>query len=191
MLDDLQASERQTKDALQMQLSKIAAQEARLVDALADGDLPVPQLREKLQQLMLQKGAVEERLARTNESLRIGAGCARAAIDLVRDPGSLHAALPDVSRRELIQALFHRLYAEITDTDALTSNQRTADNDALHGLSTRMGDNGISAEPDTKIPGIPAEDLDVENEPLHSQVNGSNKTNLVAGAGLEPATSRL
>ncbi len=176
----------------QFPLNKIAAQEARLIDALADGDLPVPQLREKLQQLMLQKGAVEERLARTNESLRIGAERARAAIDLVREPGSLYAALPDMSRRELIQALFHRLYAEITDTDALTSNQRTAGNDALHTLSTHMGDSDMPADPKgKKIPGAIAEDLDVESESLHSQVNGSNKTNLVAGAGLEPATSRL
>jgi hypothetical protein len=108
------------------------------------------------------------------------------------DPGSLYGALPDMSRRELIQALFHRLYAEITDTDALTSNQRTAGNDALHDLSTRMGDSGISAEPEiTKIPGIPAEDLDVENESLRSQVNGSNKTNLVAPTRIELVTSSL
>ena len=159
---------------------------------LRDGDLPVPQLREKLQQLMLQKGAVEERLARTNESLRVGADCARAAIELVRDPGALYRALPETSRRELIQALFHRLYAEITDTDILTSNERTAGNDALHTLSTHMGDHAVVAEPEIKkIPGSDAEDLDVERESLLSQVIGSNKTYLVAPTRLELVTSGL
>ncbi len=192
VLDDLQATERHTKQALTKQLAKITQQEARLVDALADGDLPVPQLREKLQQLMLQKGAVEERLARTNESLRVGADRARAAIELVRDPGALYRALPETSRREFIQALFHRLYAEVTDTDILTSKERTAGNDALHTLSTHMGDHEVVAEPEIKkIPGSDAENLDVERESLLSQVIGSNKTYLVAGAGLEPATSRL
>ncbi len=112
VLADLQATERQTRDALTRQLAKLAQQEARLVDALADGDLPVPQIREKLQSLMLQKGAVEERLALTNEHLCVGADRARAAVDLLREPGRLYRALPEPSRRELIQALFRRLYAQ-------------------------------------------------------------------------------
>ncbi|WP_373889779.1 recombinase family protein [Microbacterium sp. ASV81] len=192
VVEDLQATERQTRDALKTQLARLSDQEARLIDALADGDLPVPQLREKLQQITLQKGAIEERLARTNETLRHGAERAGAAIELVRDPGALYAALPETSRRELIQALFRRLYANVTDKDIDTRGDRTAGNDALHGLAARIhGDLANPPRTNEKIPGASAEDLDVENESLHSQVIGSNKTYLVAGAGLEPATSRL
>lgn len=179
VIDDLQATERQSRDALRTQLAKIAQQEARLVDALADGDLPVPQLRDKLQQLMLQKGAAEERLARTDESLRVGADRARAAIDLVRDPGTLYGALPDMYRRELIQALFHRLYARVTDIDMQTNSDRTAGNEAIHALSRKIGEDAVDELEQKKIPGTLAEDLDVERESLLSQVIGSNKTYLV------------
>lgn len=89
VLNDLQATERQTRDALKAQLTRLNQQEGRLVDALVDGDLPAPQLKEKLQQIVLSRGAVEERLSRTNESLRHGADRARTAIELLREPGTL------------------------------------------------------------------------------------------------------
>ncbi|WP_415138924.1 recombinase family protein [Microbacterium sp.] len=192
VIADLQSTERTTRDGLTKQLAKLSQQEGRLIDALADGDLPVPQLRERLQQLTLQKGAIQERLARTEDSLRHGAERAQAAVALIRDPGALYAALPETARRELIQALFSRLRAKVTDTDTRTDAQRTAGNEALHTLSNHVLESTPPATAERKkIPGIPAEDLDVESESLHSQVIGSNKTYFVAGAGLEPATSRL
>ena len=192
VVEDLQATERQTRDTLRTQLARLKEQEGRLIDALAEGDLPVPQLRERLGQLTLQKGAVEERLARTSETLRHGAERARAAVELVRNPGGLYRALPDRSRRELIQALFRRLYANVTDIDVNAVSERTMGNKALHTLSDRFDGSEEQASPENKkIPGFPTEDLDAANLSLHLQVIGSNKTYLVAGAGLEPATSRL
>ena len=189
---DLQATERESRRALRTQLAKLAEQEVRLVDAIAEGDLPVPQLRERVQQIMLQKGAIEERLARTEDSLRFGAERAQAALELVRDPGALYDALPENSRRELLQSLFTSLRAKVTKEDTKTDARRTVGNEALHTLSTEVACREIRTESgNKKIPGISAEDLLVQNESLHSQVIGLNKTYLVAGAGLEPATSRL
>ncbi|GAB3148260.1 hypothetical protein GCM10027058_08570 [Microbacterium neimengense] len=191
-MDDLQTIDRQAKEALTRQLTKLTQQEARLVDALADGDLPVPRLREKLQQLMLQKGVVEERLIRSDQSLRVGAERVRAAIDLLRDPGAIYRGLPDPARRELLHALFSRMYAEITETDVSLQGERTAGNEAIQRLARHASEPGALSEPSIKkIPGVSAEDFDKGDHGRYFQVNGSNKTNLVAGAGLEPATSRL
>lgn len=188
VISDIQATKRQTRDALKKQLLKLNEQEGRLIDALADGGLPVPQLRERLQQLTLKKGAVEERLARTEDSLRLGAERATAAIDLLRSPGTLYEALPEPARRELIRALFADLRVKVTDLGTETSSQRTAGNAAIHALSAsihhRNGDN-------QKLLSASAKESEDTEETHLSHVFGSNKTDLVGRAGLEPATDGL
>nr|WP_275934669.1 zinc ribbon domain-containing protein [Microbacterium testaceum] len=157
-MDDLQAIDRQAKDALARQLAKLTQQEARLVDALADGDLPVLQLREKLQQLMLQKEAVEERLTLSDQSLRVGAERVRAAIDPLRDPGAIYRGLPESARRELLHALFSRVYAEITETDVSLHGERTAGNEAIQRLARHANEPEALGEASIKkIPGLSAE----------------------------------
>jgi site-specific DNA recombinase len=191
VIAELQTAERTTRDALKKQLAKLTTQEARLVDALAEGDLPVPMLRERVQDLMLQKAAIHERLTRTEEILRHGADRAKAAVELIREPGALYESLPERSRRELVQALFSRLLARVTDTDTHTQIERTAGNEALHELSAHFHANSLRSPSTSKIPDTSVEDLDVEKDGVLSQVIGLNKTYLVGRTGLEPVTDGL
>lgn len=95
-LVELQAADQEEKDALRTQLKKLEAQEERLIELAADGTIAVEKLRQRLEYVTLQKGAITEKLTRTVERIRHGVDKAFAFVDLLEDPDALYC-LDDAS----------------------------------------------------------------------------------------------
>lgn len=112
-IDDLLEADRQAKAQLRKQLSKLEAQEERLIELAADGTMGVPKLRTRLEKTVLEKAAAAERLELTTERLRYGAEKASAYIELLREPGTLYRNAPDPARRDLLGALFACLLVHV------------------------------------------------------------------------------
>lgn len=114
-LIELQASDQKEKEALRTQLKKLEAQGERLIELAADGTLAVEKLRQRLEYVTLQKGAISEKLSRTVERIQRGVDKAHAFVDLLEEPASLYRQLPDNVRRELLAAFFSRLDVQVAD----------------------------------------------------------------------------
>ena len=82
-LEEMQSHEQEEKDALRIQLANLEAQEDRLIDLAADGKLHSSKLRERLEAVTMQKGAVAEKLARTGSRIQRGVDRVYASVDLL------------------------------------------------------------------------------------------------------------
>ncbi|MEX8032570.1 hypothetical protein AB6V29_06020 [Microbacterium sp. 20-116] len=97
------------KSALASEQRKLEDQEERLIELVADGAVATLNLREKLNQIALQKGAVAEKLERTLASLDAGVKRAHAQLDLPQDPAHLYRMSPGNVRRDVLCGLFRKL----------------------------------------------------------------------------------
>jgi hypothetical protein len=185
----LQSADQEEKDALRKQLNKLEAQEERLIELAADGTLPVQKLRQRLEYVTLQKGAISEKVTRTVERIQDGADKAFAFVDLLEDPANLYRQVPDNIRRELLAAFFTRLDVQVTDREVNIGVERTELNAGLHDWREHHRFN-LVAHASTKAKRASrtlAEDSLSDLYPL-TQSKGLNKPVLVGLTGFEPAT---
>ncbi|WP_354670435.1 recombinase family protein [Microbacterium oryzae] len=132
----LQAAHRELKENLRQHLIKLEAQEERLIDLAADGTMPSDKLRERLNDIRLQKGAIKERLARTETHLGSGAEKVLAYIDLLESPGDLYASISPNIRRDVLSAFYERLVVHVEDDAIRLQPISTEVNDAIHAWSS-------------------------------------------------------
>lgn len=186
-VDMLLAADKETKAGLARQLKQLEAQEERLIDLAANGTYGIPRLRDKLEETTLQKGLVQEKLARTVDRLRYSAETALAYLALLSNPGELYRNAPDNVRRDLLEAFFVRLRVYEDGEDVRIEMERNEVNQAFHDAAetvqaarrqTRVGK--------PKAPRETAGSLDVSEEmPVHLAL-GLNKNTLAGVPGLEP-----
>jgi site-specific DNA recombinase len=66
-VDVQQASERQTRSRLTVQLKKLESQEANLLDVAADGEMSVNAVQERLRKIAVQRRSVVDKLATSEQ----------------------------------------------------------------------------------------------------------------------------
>ncbi len=146
-------------------------------------------LRQRLEYVTLQKGAITERLTRTVERIQRGVDKAYAFVDLLEEPGALYKQLPDNVRRELLSAFFSRLDVRVTDRDVTIDSQRTELNEVLHDWRTH---NQLSTQTHTptKTKRASRDLAEGSSSDLYrlTQSKGLNIHQMVGLTGFEPAT---
>lgn len=188
-VDALLAAENETKAGLTRKLKQLEAQEERLIDLATNGTFSIPKLRAKLEETTLQKGLVQEKLARTTDRLRYGAETALTYLQLLRNPGELYRNAPDNVRRDLIEAFFHRLRVYQDGDTVQVEAERTSVNQAFHDAAAlvraaRQAHSGNQRTP-RKSAGSSG---DNSRMPIHLAF-GLNKSTLAGVPGLEPRTT--
>ncbi len=185
---EFQASDREVKKTLRAEFKKLEAQEDRLIELAADGTLATSKLRERLEQVSMKKGSIQEKLAHTEERLHHGAELVLAHVDMLANPIDLFNRVPDHVRRDLLGALFTQMVVHVEDDKITISSERTEVNDALHQwdaqrhlatgdhVPTKKGAPRISARGSLSTS---------EKVPLSK---GWNILNMVGMTGFEPAT---
>jgi site-specific DNA recombinase len=191
-VNDLLASDRETKVALRKQILKLEAQEARLLDLASDGALPSTQLKKRLESVALQRQVIEERLFVTSGRLTFAADQVRGYLDLLDQSADIYSGAPDDVRRELLQAFFTRLLVESSIDGIELGKSRTTPNETIHALEDEIQkDNAhASVARQTKIPRTNAGDLSFESNVAHMSL-GLNKTTLVDPRRFELLTSSM
>ncbi|HEX4402834.1 MAG TPA: recombinase family protein [Galbitalea sp.] len=186
-MEDLRIADREMKASLRRQSEKLRGAEQRLIDVLADGSMPLEQIRTRLEKVSLERQAVDEKLARTTERIEHGVNAVLGYLDLLEKPGPLFERADDAARREFLLALFEKLLVEEVD-GVEADGERTAPNRSLHDLEPRA----LEIETGTNRNG-PRDDAEAEGKPMSGPYSphGLNSSVLVATAGLEPATPRL
>jgi site-specific DNA recombinase len=189
-IDDLLAADRDAKAQLRKQLHKLEAQEERLIEIAADGTLPLAKIRSKIEQTMLQKEAVKEKLDVTTERLKYGAEKAIAYLDLLSDPGELYRNAPESVRRELLSAFFSRLIVYVEGDNVRVESERNNTNSAIRELH---GQNELAHAQDTsgktRTPRSRAGSSKSINPKASSFGLGLSNVHLAGVPGLEPRTT--
>jgi site-specific DNA recombinase len=119
-LQQSQTTVREMNAAVTRQLQELKVKEERIIDLVADGDIPKTAAKQRLQQIGRDRERLEQEKHETDERMNIGADVLRHCVELLRDLGQLYADVPDKVRGLLCQALFEAVYLdEVTVT---TSN---------------------------------------------------------------------
>lgn len=84
--------------------------------------MPTAKLQFGLEQSMLQKDSISEKLTRTEDRLKYGAEMALAFIELLRNRGEIYRAADDPVKRDLLSALFKRLLLYVDDGTLLRAS---------------------------------------------------------------------
>lgn len=183
-LEHLLTRQREQRVRLSKELKKLEAKEERLVDIAAEGELPPEIVRKRLRELQIKKNGVSAKLASTEDFLRSKTESAMIYLDLMEKPRALFLSASDGVRRMLLSAFFSRIWIHDDGYQVTASSEyqpvvadiRSAVREAAaNEKSAGDGSDASSSEPLTQ----------------YLEVICSSKTTLVAGAGLEPATSRL
>ncbi len=186
----LLAADHETKVGLARQLKQLEAQEERLIDLAASGGYAIPRLRKKIEETTLQKGLVQEKLARTVDRLRYSAETALAYLQLLRNPGELYKNAPDSVRRDLLEAFFSRLRVYEDGETVRLEADRTEVNQSFREVAAAVRTARRSAAAGkSKTPRISAGSSEFsEQMPVHLSL-GLNKRTMAGVPGLEPRTT--
>uniref|UniRef100_UPI000685A9D7 recombinase family protein n=1 Tax=Nocardia concava TaxID=257281 RepID=UPI000685A9D7 len=116
LLEEVVADEhnitRDTHARLNRQLKDLDKKENRLIDLLTDGSMPQAKIRMKLIELKNERQRLQAGLVNTSETLAIGVGVLKHALDLITDPYVLYRdASPEV-RRLLNETFFQHFYID-------------------------------------------------------------------------------
>ncbi len=172
---------------LQKELKKLDVQEERLVDLAADGALATDKLRTRLRDLQIKKHEVRTSLDTTTESLQQHTEMVLSYLDLMARPDALFTAATGAVKRKLLAAFFSRIWVDDDGHRPTVARE-------FQPLVVDIRDavlNSPSTSVNTKSAGENSDASDSERLNHYLKVICSSKTSLVAGAGLEPATSRL
>ncbi len=178
--DEVEASVQRN---LKRQLKKLEGQEDRIIELVAEGDLPVEKLRARLRAVAMQRDHLKERLARSDEDLRAGVDNIEAYLDLLSEPGKLYDRADDLSRRQLIEAFYSSILLDVGDDVKVEAEAHPA----VRALTSIDAYNEADSHLSVEVRFVRAASF-LANlfRPM-----GSNKGSLVAGTGFEPATSGL
>ena len=170
------------KLALQRELSDLEAQEERLVELAADGSISTPKLRERLEQVVMRKGVIAEKLEQSVERLHYGAETALAYLDLLRDPAELFKNAKGDVRRELLAVFYTRTRVYRVPEGVMLDVELTEVNEVFQSLGSAV----LSASTNEKAPRNSAGSLSLNSENSVLSFLGLNKDTLAGLPGLEP-----
>lgn len=177
--------------ALNRKLKELEAKEDRLVDLLADDQLPTPKVKAKLREIQSERAAAETNLAGTGAQLAIGAEVLLNALDLMSNPESSYATGADSIRRNMNETFYQRFYLDEQGVQTSELNPPFEDFHAALALSKGAPVASVAMSPTrTTIRARnygSTSDLALTLADIHSDI-GSSKTSLVELRGIEPLT---
>ncbi len=109
MADDNQAEELH-RAQLQTELNRLDRQEENLLDLAAEGEVPAPKVRARLNAIASQRNKLGLELDRTANGLAVGAAVIHGALDLLDNPEELYRRCGPKQRQLLNQAIFEKIY---------------------------------------------------------------------------------
>jgi len=193
-LSTLRNADHDLRRRLQKQRDELEVKEHRLLDLAAEADLDTDTLKKRLQEVVLQRSALDERLSQTNEQLQQGRARIDVYLDLLERPGDLYDRAPDSVRRQLIEAFFveHLITIDETGADLAAEGVMVDSVARLHRAEKHYFVELHSAAPETaKSPSLSTGALALSCLALMLRAPVSSKDHMVAGTGFEPATSGL
>ena len=186
-INNLLASDRDTKAQLTKQLRKLEAQEERLIELAATGTLPIAKIRERIETTTLQTEAIREKLDVTLDRLQYGADTALAYIDLLGEPGDLYQRASDTVRRDLLTAYFSKLIVRVEDNKIQITGERNDANRGIREVHSRQDAASADRAPrTTKPPRSRAGRSENKRTMASSFDHGSSNVRVAGVPGLEP-----
>ncbi len=172
--------------ALNRKLKELEAKEDRLLDLLADDQLPTSKIKAKLREIQSERAAAETSLAGTGAELAIGAEVLLNALDLMSAPESCYTNGADAIRRNINETFYQRFYLDEQGVQASELNPPFEDFHAALALSKERPATSVATSTTTHTDhshSVLARTL----ADIHSDT-GSSKTSLVELRGIEPLT---
>ncbi|WP_395858062.1 recombinase family protein [Arachnia propionica] len=177
-LEARQAVEREARQRLRKELTKLDAREERLLDLASDAELGTTQLRKRLREVQVRRAVVVQRLEVSDEQLRRETEGVVAYLDLLGEPERFYTAAVPAVRRKLLGAFFSGIWL---DDGGEGPSVLVEEQDVVARI--RGGcEKGAGRVPDAFCVVPSGQDL---------KVDCSNESNVVAGTGFEPVTSGL
>jgi site-specific DNA recombinase len=102
----------QLHDTYRAQLAKLDAREGRLIDLAADGMLSRDKIRERQNQLVVERERLRASLSTTDSQLEIGAQRLKTAMQRVRDVVGFYRDSADSVREQLNRTFYERFYID-------------------------------------------------------------------------------
>ncbi len=183
-LDTLLASQKEQQLRLAKELKKLDVKEERLVDLVPDGSLATDTLRRRLREVQVKKHQLKNALATTDEQLYQRTNMVLSYLDLMERPDALFTSADGAIKRKLLAAFFTRIWVD--DDGHHVTVQRE-----FQPLPAEIRDAVLHSATKEKNAGEISGASSIEPTNLYLKVIRSSGISLVAGAGLEPATSRL
>jgi site-specific DNA recombinase len=183
--------EAEARRELSKQIKKLDVREERLLDLAADGELSTPKLKQRLQLLKIERGALEDRLSQTDASLAHGAQTLATYVQMLANPGRLYASADDSVRRELLDAFYEAIQLDLDDNIEASATRRDAIEDLRSAERAYRSDRASKSSGPHLAMGATALESTSGSLSKFFRTLGLSKTNLVAGTGFEPATSGL
>ncbi len=190
-LDEMQALDQEERSSLRTRLQQLEEQEERLIELAVEGSIASPKLRERLDHVTMQKGSIEEALARTDERIQRGVDRVFEFVDLLAEPRTLYDEIPSHGKRELLGAFFDKIRVLVTEDGVAIDVERTEVNETLHEWRAQH-DLGVTTQPSTSANEKRASRVSTKgplsrpHRPIQSI--GLNRPVLVGLTGFEPAT---
>ncbi|WP_233712075.1 hypothetical protein [Kribbella turkmenica] len=177
---------------------EIDQQEERLIDLVADGDLPSTKLRERLQKLAIERIQLEQDRQSNESIIKQAIALLSAVLHLLEDPQGMYTRASDLTRRRINDAFFEALYIgrEFVDhavlnplfADVISANARHHQDSEAAALGTqKVGRPALASETTDRNT---LSDVLVTTGDLDS-VPGSRTTVMVELRGFEPLTSSM
>lgn len=202
LLEDALAGEQRSvaelHAAVSRKLKELDAKEDRLLDLLADDQLPQAKVREKLRRIQTERVSTEARLANTGAVLAVGAKVLLGALDLMSDPEATYTDGTNEIRRHLNETFYQRIFLDDQGVQASDLNPPFDEFQAALAMTGKTSTSTYVTAPSTKQ-GPHAGALNRASD-LHSSSGlalaltdilsgaGSSKTSLVELRGFEPLT---
>lgn len=98
-----EATQREMRDQLEKRLATLEDQENRLIDMLADGDIPKLKVKAKLHNIERDKDRVQEELSNIVDTLTDAAEFINVSLELLQDVHTLYMQAEDEILRRLNQ----------------------------------------------------------------------------------------
>lgn len=111
-LDGEQRGVAELHAAVSRKLKELEAKEDRLLDLLADDQLPQAKVKAKLRSLQTERVTTEARLANTGAVLEVGAKVLLGALDLMSNPEATYTNGTDAIRRNLNETFYQRIFLD-------------------------------------------------------------------------------
>jgi site-specific DNA recombinase len=180
-VDVQQASERQMRSRLTVQLKKLESQETNLLDVAADGEMSVTAVQERLRKIAVQRRSVVDKLATSEQQAARQAQATLAYLDLLAHPYSFYVSASDSLKRKILEAFFNRVWVEDEQSGVVARVELHEPISLLHA----------AADEHAKSAGVATDALSGTNDNLYLRVICSSNASVVGPVGLEPTTRGL
>jgi site-specific DNA recombinase len=189
--------------ALSRKLKELEAKEDRLLDLLADDQLPKAKVKAKLRKIQSERSAAQTSLASTGAELAVGAKVLLDALDLMSEPETSYAEGNDRIRRNINETFYQRFYLDeqgVQESDlnppfndfrtALTMSRKTPTAAVAASTTATTKQGPLTGALDRASNGHSSSGLALALTDILSGA-GSSKTSLVELRGFEPLTPTL